>query len=239
MNNSWKEVKAYLKERLDSSPLTPTEIIGLSGLSKDSYYTIFAPGRENSSMRKSTVKGLCNALNLTVEYKDRFPQFSDPEPGERNYVLMKHAQEALQAVMKEVPKERIAVAMGIPLKVLRTILSGDPGMPMQLPLSMFRELAFQLKSNLVIFESGRIEIHSPTSFEGKHIVPIDKGGSDSAIRNINDVGLQELLSEDNIAKYDISDGECKELANISINRNSSTTLDHWVSILYTLRSLNK
>ena len=56
---------------------------------------------------------------------------------------------------------------------------------------------------------------------------------------IEDPGLIELLSPDNRGKFLISEEETQELLHIAFRRKSQTTLEQWVTILYTLRNLDK
>ncbi len=245
MNTSWKEVKTYLKERIDSSSISPSEIVRKSGLSKDSYYTIFAHGRENSPMRKSTVYGLAVALNLSVEYTKNFPQFSDLNLSQHNNVPIQYAREALQVAIEEFgDTEDLAKQIGVPVSLLNEILSPNATKQMQISRTLFVSIGYVIGRKLIIDPSGKLEYVSPEAYTKakffQHLVDPNKLEFDFTVReNIKDSGLLELFSEKNIEKYDVTIGERIELSQISIRRKSDTTLDHWVSILYTLRSLNK
>ena len=246
MNTSWKEVKAYLKERIDSSSISPSEITGKSGLSKDSYYTIFATGREDSPMRKSTVYGLATALNLSVTYTNKFPQFSEMNLIESNNVPIHFAREALQMAIKEFGDvEGLAEKILIPVSYLNEILSPNASKQMQISRDLFVTIGYFISKKLTIDPTGKLEYVSPEPFTMEkmleHLVDPENMGFDFTVRSedVKDSGLQELFNEKNIEKYDITIGDRIELSKISIRRKSDTTLDHWVSILYTLRSLNK
>ena len=246
MNTSWKEVKAYLKERIDSSSISPSEITGKSGLSKDSYYTIFATGREDSPMRKSTVYGLATALNLSVTYTNKFPQFSEMNLSEFNNVPIHYAREALQMALNEFGDiEGLADGIGLPVSYLNEILSPNASKQMQISRDLFVTIGYVINKKLIIDPTGKLEYVSPEPFTMEkmleHLVDPENMGFDFTVRSedVKDSGLQELFNEKNIEKYDITIGDRIELSKISIRRKSDTTLDHWVSILYTLRSLNK
>ena len=245
MNTSWKEVKAYLKERIDSSSISPSEITGKSGLSKDSYYTIFATGREDSPMRKSTVYGLATALNLSVTYTNKFPQFSEMNLIESNNVPIHFAREALQMAIKEFGDvEGLAEKILIPVSYLNEILSPNASKQMQISRDLFVTIGYFISKKLTIDPTGKLEYVSPEPYTMEkmleHLVDPETMTFDfTGWEDIKDSGLQELFDEKNINKYDITIGERMEMSKISIRRKSDTTVDHWVSILYTLRSLNK
>ncbi len=247
MNTSWKEVKKYLKDRIDSEPISPSEIIGKSGLSRDSYYRIFASGRENSPMRRSTVYGLAVALNLSVEYANKYPQFSDLNISTYNNVPIHFAREALQVAVDDVgDTNRLADLIGVTASLLDEILSPSAVKQIQVSRTLFVRIGSAIGRRLLIDPSGKLEYlpkdESITNAENevsylphstKHL-PYDF----NVLADIVDSGLRELFEPRNIKKHGITDGERFELSLISWRRKSNTSMDHWVSILYTLRSLN-
>lgn len=74
--DSWKTTKAFLRDRIDSSPGSRASLIERAGLSRDAYYKLFKYGRLDRSMRKGTIDKLCAALNLNVHYVGGYPAFS-------------------------------------------------------------------------------------------------------------------------------------------------------------------
>ena len=77
MNKSWKDVKEKLKALIEAEQISDNEVIRKAGLSRNTYYKLFTPDREYSTMRKSTVFALAKVLHQHVKYLNEIPQFSN------------------------------------------------------------------------------------------------------------------------------------------------------------------
>jgi len=53
-----------------------------------------------------------------------------------------------------------------------------------------------------------------------------------------DPGLEELLEPKGRGEYQITEAEARELRNIAKGRRSDSTTKQWITVLYTLRSLD-
>ena len=220
MHKSWNEFKIYLKALIDAEPISNYEVISRAGLSRDAYYKLFAPEREDSSMRKGTVYGLAEALDYSVNYVNSIPQFVQKLARSKN-ITANYVQSSIQSAVR---------------------ITGS--------LETFSRLSniniFQLKDLMKLSPETVIGISSLDQVN-KAIGKLDqdmtsqvsKITSEGHLSDITDHGLLQLINPDNIRKYNISDTERIELTMIAYNRNSQTTLEHWVSVLFTLRALEK
>ncbi len=250
MLESWKEVKEYLKKCIESVPGSQFDVIKRAGLSRDTYYKLFSPERANAPMRKATVNGLADALSLGVYYEDGFPQFSALNRDDSGIVTsVAHAQEAIKKVLDTgASLEYLASFSKIPIEELEQIMSA-PNYSRTVP---FRYLAFiagaigqdaridPSGTGKIIIEPSRrnqfsLEINESTLNNVKLLNPFDDKGK---IRT-SDSGLLQLMEYENRRKHEIIDAEALELLAIAQRRNTQTTIDHWISILYALRALDK
>ncbi len=246
MNTSWIEVKNYLKECIELQPVSQFEIIKQSGLSRDAYYKIFGEGRENSPMRKATVYGLAKALSLSVKYIDKLPQFSVIKRSV-DFLPLDLARDALQqAVAIAGGVEELSNLTNMPTALFNKILSGTNEDTQKISKDFLVKVGSSLGYTPHYRSDGRAEYIAKQEIDDFG-VGINQIESDSSLETFldyhnyptpSDLGLLQLFEETNIEKYDISDLECKELFLISIFRDSQTTIEHWISILHTLRSLS-
>ncbi len=245
MHKSWQEVKKHLKQLIEAEPISELAVIKSAGLSRNSYYKIFAPDRKNSPMRKATVHALAKVLRQQIKYVDGFPQFSpilalSPHAAAR-YVkdTIKHGTKLTGSLWQFSQKS------GIDESHLLKIMDASPEVPIDILVLDALENAIaqiDLEGALKERDSSTIAIpelakdgqtyHSETTL-GEIFQNSDK------LVTTSDKGLLQLTTEENLLKYNISDTERSELSMISQNRNSQTTIEHWVSILYALRALEQ
>lgn len=247
MLKSWKEVKNFLKECIESEPSSQSEVIKRAGLSRDTYYKLFAPGRAEAPMRKATVHGLADALFLSVRYENGFPQFSTLNRDSKGFVTsVAHAQEVIKhALDVGADMEYLAKFCKIPIEELEQIMSAS-NFSKTIPVRYIQYIALAIGKRAVLHPSGKITI------EPSKVVEISPEIDDSTRRHVrlmrkfrerdekgtSDSGLLELMDNKNRNKHMISDAEAIELISIANRRNTQTTLEHWISILYTLRGLD-
>ena len=247
MNKSWKEVKEYLKDNVDSAAISPFEIIKRSGLSRDAYYKIFGKGRENSPMRRSTVYGLANALNLKVEYAEKLPQFTGRK-NSADFIPLYLAREAIQyAIGIAGGVEALSRRRNVTLDSFVRLISPTESDNRPIPINFLTKAGSLIGLSLQIDPSGKAEYSTKTE-EHVFIMANDEIDGDLHLDayldyysypHVTDVGLDQLFENSNIQKFHISELERRELFLIATFRNSQTTLDHWVSILYALRALEQ
>ncbi len=231
---SWKEVKKYLNDLIEAQPVSNFEVVARSGLSRDSYYKIFSPEREDSPMRSTTVYGLANALDLSVEYVDNFPQFEQKGKGDSLRISRKHAHEAFEKAVEIAGSiEYLSELTDIPLDTLKELAMPIAIMRGGISRILFLRMGMALGRAILLHPNGKIEFISDDIKEN-----ILAGYSAPEIQ-ASDVGLLQLLEEENTIEYKISESEIIELTMISQNRKSQTTIEQWISILYTLRALEQ
>ncbi len=247
MNKSWSDVKKYLKAQIDVSPMSGIQIIENSGLSRDAYYKIFAPGREDAPMRKSTVYGLSKTLKLDVEYVDGLPQFSNIQDTD-NAIPIQNALEALHEVIEVAGGiEELSKKSHISISLLNTLISASEDDARKVPLNFLVRLGAVNGLSLQIDERGKAcysrgveeHIYIPLNDEIEGDLHLDAFLDYYHYPKVVDPGLSKLFEDINIDKHQISESEKKELFLIATLRHSQSTMDHWISILYTIRDLSK
>ncbi len=246
MNTSWIEVKNYLKECIELQPVSQFEIIKQSGLSRDAYYKIFGEGRENSPMRKATVYGLAKALSLSVKYIDKLPQFSVIKRSV-DFLPLDLARDALQqAVAIAGGVDELSNLTNMPTSLFEGLLSSGSEYTQTVPKSFLIKVGASIRHTVQYDSAGKPEYTMSQESD-------DRRDDNYKVENdpnletfleyhnypiVTDIGLQQLFEDINVEKYVISDLERKELFLISLFRDSQTTIEHWISILHTLRSLS-
>jgi hypothetical protein len=245
MLESWKEVKQFLKNLIETQQISDHEAIRRAGLSRSTYYQLFDPAREDSPMRQATVFALARVLHHVVKYTDRIPQFS-PILALQPYAAARYVQDAINVgVALTGSLWELSQKSKIDISHLRTIMDAPPETQIDeltletlditiAQLDLERDLKARKSSprvNSEIAKDGQTR-QSVTASE-------EIGQSSDKLNTISDTGLLQLITDENLIKYNISDTERSELSMISQNRHSQTTLEHWVSILYTLRALEQ
>lgn len=240
MLKDWIEVKTYLKDQIDSSEDSPSELMGKAGLSKDSYYKLFAPERLSSPMRKSTVHGIAAALSLDVSYEYGIPQFIREDTNFES-IPISNAREALETLLLwEGPIESIAEKSKVPVEDILNILNSTSKHP-DIPLDFLLKISTSLKMKLTVWENGFVSFDHTNSdkIDKPWLVPLLwHEGIAGVIHEIVDEGLQELVGGSSSEFHKITESEITELARIAENRQSNGSLNQWVSILYSIRSLD-
>jgi len=245
MNSSWKEVKQKLKDLIEASQISDHEAIRKAGLSRSTYYQLFDPDRVDSPMHKSTVFALAKALNHHAKYVDGIPRFS-PILALQPYAAAKYVQDAINVgVALTGSLWQLSQKSKIDISHLRTIMDAPPGA--QIDIAALNALdnvinQIDLEKDLKARESSPVaNPEMAKDRQTNHSVAASGGlvQNSDKLNTISDTGLRQLITEENLKKYNISDTERSELSMISHNRNSQTTLEHWVSVLFTLRALEK
>lgn len=238
-------MKQQLRVLIESEQIADFEIFRRAGLSRSTYYQLLDPARENSPIRKTTTHALAQILHQDVQFIDGIPQFS-PKLARSKNISAKYVQKAIRnAVELTGSLEKFSRLSDINIFQLKAILelSSDTIISIssldQIEIAIDRLDMERLPGG---GENNRVsKFESNKSEQSKHSEPESKGlvlGSEE-LTDIADVGLQQLFKDENIDKYKIAECEVAELSMISLGRNSQTTLEHWVSILYTLRALEK
>jgi len=250
MPNSWKEFKRHLKSLIDGEPLSNYKVIQRAGLSRDAYYKLFSPDRENSAMRKSTVYSLAATLKQSVEYVNGIPQFSD-------FIFefpISLAQSALNIAVAEAGGvKELAEKVKLPVGQLNILLStNDTSTEGTVSRSFLVKVGSLIGRVLVVDSSGVPTYLSETDSNdyllkyedletvNKKLAPIQELSTIVEIddlETIPDKGLQELLKSNNVNKYTISAKEQMELSLICRLRKSQSSMENWISILFALRTL--
>ena len=244
-HKSWQEVKKHLKQLIEAEPISELAVINKAGLSRNSYYKIFAVDRKDSPMRKATVSALAKVLRHQTKYVDGFPQFS-PIPALSPYTAAQYVKDAIKngtnltgslwqfSQNSGIDESHLLKIMDASAEVQIDILILDALENAIAQLDLKRALKERDSSTIAIPEMAKDgqPYHSETTL-GEIFQNSDK------LITISDTGLLQLITDENIIKYNISDTERTELSMISHNRNSQTTLEHWVSVLFTLRALEK
>lgn len=221
MDKSWKEIKTYLQICIDSQRETRAAIIRRAGLSKDSYFKIFRDDRLDKPMRKATVNRLARALNLVVvEYINGLPQiYSRTElEREKHYANIFSAQDLIEHALAAMEFSDLSALTGISVSSLKSIyenVSGD--------ITVDDETLKNIDSVI----KGEIHLDE----DGNFVRWVAKD------ETIHDQGLRLLLTEENRNKHGITDMEEHELVLIDAGRKSCSTLESWISVLYSLRAL--
>lgn len=244
MHKSWQEVKKHLKQLIEAEPISELAVIKKAGLSRNSYYKIFAADRKNSPMRKATVYALAKGLRHQTEYVDGFPQFS-PILAQSSHSAARYVNEAIKyGTFLSGSLWQFSKKSGIDESHLLKIMDASAEVQIDIlilealenaikQLDLERALQERDSSTVAIPELAKDgqTYHSETTL-GEIFQNTDK------LITISDTGLLQLLTDENISKYNISDTERTELSMISQNRNSQTTIEHWISILFALRALD-
>jgi hypothetical protein len=245
MLKDWYEVKKYLKDRIDSEQGSQFAVIEKAGLSRDSYYKLFAPEREKSPMRKSTVMGLAKALRIEVVYEYGIPQFTR-KVTTKSSIFAVNARDGLEyAIRLGGSIETIAEKSKIRLEVLQSVLE-PTNYDTEVSVHLFSKIAKAIDRVLIVYDNGFIDFEEygyggPEPPEGEPVMAPRWWHDEELdqLDDVTDIGLIELIDQDNRKKYEISDSEAIELSQLSRSRQSDGTLTQWVSILFALRALDK
>jgi hypothetical protein len=224
MNSSWKDVKQNLKDLIEADQISDHEAIRKAGLSRSTYYQLFDPDRVESPMHKSTVFALAKVLNHHVKYVDGIPQFTQML-ARPSRISAKHVHESIdKAVEITGSLAKFSRLSGMDIDQLNTLMDLSPNTIIDI-------------SSLDLIDSAIDRLDLKRISKGPMKSPeVNIGKVDENI--ISDNGLLQLLTGENLTKHNISESERSELLMISQNRNTQTTIEHWVSILYTLRALD-
>ncbi len=245
MLESWKEVKQFLKNLIEAQQISDHEVIRRAGLSRSTYYQLFDPARENSPMRQATVFALAKVLYQGVKYIDGIPQFSPILARSKN-ITAEYVQKAITDAIHTVGSiEKLSRLADLNIFQMQTLLNLSPNTVIDMSTLDQVSIAIEKLDLDRISEGSKSSLK--TNFEEGHPVGSNVSEGDTGIKvlkhdeleNVSDHGLLQLITEENLKKYNISDTERSELSMISQNRNSQTTIEHWVSILYALRALEQ
>jgi hypothetical protein len=228
MLKSWKEVKKYLLKEIERAGKSEFTVVKDAGLTRDSYYKIFAFDRWERPMRKATVYGFGRALGYRVRYQAGIPQFSiigKNESGE-NVTSKYFAREALKSAIRLAGSiDELARLTSIEKDLFNEILS-DSNDDSDVSTSVFVKIASELHAGLLIHRSGEIFIK--------------KAGFDVTAQDALDEGLEDLIAnKQNRAIHSISDIEAELMLEIYRKLGTQATIDQWISVLYSLRGLEK
>lgn len=222
-------------------------VIKRAGLSRNSYYKIFAPDRQKSPMRKSTVYSLADVLNQQVQYVEGFPQFTiNQESGD--FIPLHLAREAIQHLITVAGSvEELSNRTKVPIELFWDLISPDASDTRPVSELFLMKMGAYNGLSLRIDPSGNAEYINKTE-KPSFVFEEDRFDESKLIEDFLDYngypkpadsGLHELFEEINIDKYQISESERQELFLIATIRNSDSTLERWVSILFNLRALDR
>jgi hypothetical protein len=256
---SWEDVKSELKLYLEADPRSKFEVIEKAGLSRDAYYKLFPVKKADESkqqaderkrkakapMRRGTVEGLANALNLTCMYPHGgLPSFSTKEL----LTLSLNAANTKDAVKYAIniagSIESLAEKSNIPATELLHIMESE-SQTTSISIKTLHMIAHAINRTLIVFGDDSISLVDDLGHDPKMqptLVRIDLATLAPVNRNytpqILDNGLFKLMDNDIRLKHDITNDEIKVLSHIQDSGETNGTVEQWINILYAIRSLN-
>ena len=242
----WKDVKTQLEILFEDDDRSHLAIFKEAGLSTDTYYKLMDNDRVSKPMRKATIEKLANALNIECTFHNGLPFF-----GTININLKTKNGPTVKEIIELAIKHAeylhfLSLETGIPDAVLESIVNSDSQFK-TISLKDFRKIVNYVGLNLSIWSDNSIVLVDQAAQVTEldlffmELGKLPKHETEDIIDapNISDKGLLKLIEPINCEKYDITEHEIKELANIHRSRNSDATIDQWISVLYVNRSLSK